>query len=393
MHPGIEGRNRKSARTARNAFRLPAAIVITVMIPTLITLASINARLRGDRGSGADAVSGGHTGTGSFVHVDSRRNPNDQFAIYVSNLSGEHPTLVFSDPTREVNHARVSPDRQWVVFARYNSFNWHGVALETNGYARTEVIRCRIDGSDCVSLIPPRRGTVAANAYWTPDGQKLLFVSTETPNRHPAIKLLDPSTGRISTLYCPPDILPTDPHQVGDLIVMPGRALSDPGISRLYLLSLATGSRRTLTDPKFGNFRKIEPPLGDHDPKLSPDGTQVAVMRHMARNEGATLPRDRDDWSIVVVDLSTGRELSLAKPNTVDAVPEWSSDGRLLIFWSVVRDNLKESGLWTMRPDGSDRRRIPLPHGFFYTMPAFVPGMGSGPDSQIIYSARANPNL
>ena len=93
-----------------------------------------------------------------------------------------------------------------------------------------------------------------------------------------------------------------------------------------------------------------------------------------------------------MVDLSTCRELNLAKPNTVDAVPEWSSDGRLLIFWSVVPDDLKESG-WTMRSDGFHRRRIPLRHGFFYTMPAFVPGMGSGPDSQIIYSARANPNL
>jgi Tol biopolymer transport system component len=365
------------------------------MIATFVIVLLIRVRLRRSHESGAmaNAVDSGQSGTSSFAHVDSRRDPNDEFAIYINDFSGKHPTLVFSDPAREVNHARVSPDRQWIVFARYNSFNWRGNALETNGYARTEVIRCRIDGSDCASLIPPRRGIVAANAYWTPDGHKLLFVSTGTPNRRTAIKVLEPSTGQISTLYYPLDILPTDPHQVGDLIVMAGRALNDPDISRLYLLSLATGSRRTLTDPKFANFRQIEPPLGDHDPKLSPDGTRVAVMRHMARNEDATLPRDRDDWSIVVVDLAIGRELNLAKPNTVDAVPEWSSDGRLLIFWSIVRDDLKKSGLCTMQPDGSNRRRIPLPRGFFYTMPAFVPGTGSGPDSQIIYSARANPNL
>ena len=223
-------------------------------------------------------------GTGRFARVVSRRDPNDEFAIYINDLSGEHPTLVFSDPAREVNHARVSLDRQSIVFARYNSFNWRGEALETNGYARTEVIRCRLDGSDCVSLIAPHRGLVAANPYWTPDGRKLLFVSTGTPNRHTAIKLLDPSSGRISTLYYPLDILPTDPHQVGDLLVMPGRALDDPGISRLYLLSLATAAGAR-TDPKFANFRKVEPPLGDHDPKLSPDGARVAVMRHLARNE------------------------------------------------------------------------------------------------------------
>lgn len=29
-----------------------------------------------------------------------------------------------------------------------------------------------------------------------------------------------------------------------------------------------------------------------------------------------------------------------------------------------------------MRPDGTERKRVPLPPGYFYIMPAFVPGGG-----------------
>ena len=138
-----------------------------------------------------------------------------------------------------------------------------------------------------------------------------------------------------------------------------------------------------LTDPKFPNFRKMQPPLGDHDPKLSPDGKEVATMRHV----------DKDEWHVVVIDVATGVDHDLSAPGAVDGVPEWSSDSRLLIFWSVVRSNMKQTGLYVMRPDGTQRMRVPLPYGFFYTMPAFVPGTGSGPGAGIIYTARIAPNL
>ena len=77
----------------------------------------------------------------------------------------------------------------------------------------------------------------------------------------------------------------------------------------------------------------------------------------------------------------------------VDGVPEWSSDGRRLIYWHANLKELKKSGLYTMDPDGRDRRRIPLPGGHFYTMPAFFPGEGSGDSARIIFSAQKNPLL
>jgi WD40-like Beta Propeller Repeat len=307
-----------------------------------------------------------------------RREESDKFSIFTSTLSGGRRTLIFSDPKREVNHARVSPDGSRVVFTRYNTFNRDGEALETGGYRDTETIICQIDGSGCEVAITPRKGFAAANAYWTPDGKKLLFVSDDMANGHPAIKSFDLATREIAPFYAPSDIAPADPHQTGGAMVVVGRPRNDLHLNHLYIVDLASKTRRQISTTRLRNPKKLEPPVGYHDPKLSPDGKSVAVMRQS--EEGL--------WSIAVVDVATGAERNLTPAGTGDAVPEWSSDGKLIIFWSVDFRNLKEANLVTARPDGSERKDVPLPTGRFYTMPAFFPGDGSGPASRIIYSRK-----
>jgi hypothetical protein len=144
-----------------------------------------------------------------------------------------------------------------------------------------------------------------------------------------------------------------------------------------------------LTDP-IGCFKKasgVEPIAGDFDPKLSPDATQVACMRHI----------DKDQFDVVVIDLQSREEIDLSAaflhPPSADAVPEWSSDSKLLVFWHTDRRHVHDCGLWTMMPTGEKRTKIDLPHGFFYSMPAFVPGTGSGADSRIIFSGKRQPGL
>jgi hypothetical protein len=313
----------------------------------------------------------------------SRRNAADKFTIYSSTIAGEDRILIVSDPKRELNHARVSPDLKSVVFTRYNRRNKDDEALETTSYLESEAVLCRIDGRDCEAIIPARQGIVAANACWTPDGTGILFVTNDTPSASAGIKLLDLTTREISTFYLPADLLVADPHMVGQTVVLPGKLKTSPHLSRLYLVDAVTKSRRQLTDPHIENFEEMVPPLGDHDPKLSPDGKTIAVMRHMAQH----------DWRTFVIDIATGAEKDLSGPDFPGAVPEWSGDGKLLVFWTIVQSDLKRSGLYTIRPDGGERQRVPLPNGFFYSMPAFFPGSGSGPTSKIIYSAKLDPRL
>ena len=275
------------------------------------------------------------------------------------------------------------PDGTRFVFTRYNRFNPAGEALETNGYLQSEVVICRTDGASCELAIPARRGIVAANASWTPDGRALLYVTNDRPGRRAGVARLDLASRQVTIVPTGADRDFADPHQVAQTIVASSRTPGGAPISHLVLYDLATQQRRQLTTPAFAQTVEMDPPLGDHDPKLSPDGTRVAVMRHLAK----------DDWAIVVVDTATGQERNLSGPNPVDAVPEWSGDGRLLLFWSVDRADLRRSGLYTIRPDGSERRRVPLPPGRFYTMPAFHPGAASGPDARILFSSRPDPRM
>lgn len=311
-------------------------------------------------------------------------DPADKFSIVTSRLDGSDVRRLVSDPDREMNHARVSPDGQWITFTRYNKRGFFGGdATEEGGYAECEIMLMRADGRDLRSLVPPRKGMMAANGYWTESGKAILFVSNDNPNRQGQVSRVDVATRRISKVNLEGDLRAADPHSVGDLLAVSVQDTAKKGMS--IWVTQADGSRaRQVTKPAgTGMDPATKQALGDYDPKISPDGRRLVTMRNMGGH----------NWHMVVVDLKTGAERDISPTRSVDGVPEWSSDGRKLIYWHVDTGNLPRSGLYTVAPDGSNRQRIPLPRGYFYTMPAFFPGDGSGPSARIIYSAQKNPQL
>lgn len=306
-----------------------------------------------------------------------RRVATDKFTIYSSNLLANPQILIASDPTRELNHAHLSPDHMHLLFTRYNLFNSSGVAVETNGYFQTESIICDFNGSNCNVVIPQRPNIIAANATWMPDGSGFLYVTNDTPNGQVGIAHYDLATHMITPYFEPGNISISDPNLVGQQMVV---SAIPQGAEESILLLVSQAGVRPLTSPTFANFQILSPLLGDFDSKLSPDGTRVALMRHMSPN----------GWNIVVKNIASGTETNLSSgPNAVDAVPEWSSDNRLLIFWHVDLANMPQTGIWTMNPDGTGRAQVPLPPGHFYTMATFIPGGGSFINSQIYYSSAA----
>jgi Tol biopolymer transport system component len=312
-----------------------------------------------------------------------RAEDPEMFGIYTCALDGTNLKRVLADPTREMNHARVSPDRAWITFTRYNKRGLTGLAEETNGYDESEIMLVRPDGSGLRSLVPPAKDIFAANGYWTPDGKFILYVS-KLPGKKSEISRIDLATGQIVRIPAPTQLWASDPHPVGSQMTF---ACLDAGKSKRNTIWIMNGDG---TQPKqvtgksssSGAQAANEYP-SDYDPKLSPDGSRIAVMRRMGP----------DNWHVVITDLKSGGEQDLSGPQAVDGVPEWSGDGKLLIFWHVNPKNLRSSGLYTMQPDGSDRKRVPLPSGYFYTMPAFFPGEGSDRNARIVFSAKKNPAL
>jgi Tol biopolymer transport system component len=308
----------------------------------------------------------------------------ETFGIYTSTLEGKDMKLTISDPYREINHARVSPDMKWITFTRYNKKGFLSKhAKEINGYDETEIMIVRPDGTGLESIVPARKNTVAANGYWTPDGKGIIYVSTDNSSRTAQINHIDLATRKVTRIPTPKDRLVGDPHQVGEEIVF---NMFDKENKKFVLgyMEIDGSKFRQITDPRFPEpSRGTPPPLGDYDAKISPDGDRIAIMRHV----------DKAEYHVVMFDTKSGEEKDLSAPGTFDGVPEWSSDGKLLIYWHADLKQIHRSGLWVMKPDGRERKQIPLPRGYLYTMPAFYPKDGSGPNTRIIFSAEKAPQL
>ncbi|MDH4099000.1 MAG: hypothetical protein OEV28_00290 [Nitrospirota bacterium] len=309
---------------------------------------------------------------------------SQMFGVYTATVNGDNFKAVIVDAQREMTHARVSPDGQWITFTRYNRKGWGRYATESGGYEQTEIMVMKTDGTDLRSVVPPKKKIISANSSWTPDGKGLIYVSNDNPENKGRIHRIDLATGKIEIIQIHPDILAADPHLVKNKLVV--SAFNEKGAKQmiLWMTDMESGKSKQLTSPPMPRDSKgLKPLPGDFDPRMSPDGTKVVTMRHMGK----------DNWHLVVVDLASGHEKDLSEADAVDGVAEWSSDSQRLIFWHVNKKELLKSGIYTMKPDGSDRKRIPLPRGHMYVHPSFFPNDGSGHNARVIFSARKEPKL
>jgi len=94
-------------------------------------------------------------------------------------------------------------------------------------------------------------------------------------------------------------------------------------------------------------------------------------------------------FHVFIIDIQTGREKNISiNPDFVDGFPGWSSDGKLLAYRHMDLLNKAEAGIYTIKPDGTGMKKIPLPPGYWYNVQiSFFPGDGSSPDARIIFPA------
>ena len=125
----------------------------------------------------------------------------------------------------------------------------------------------------------------------------------------------------------------------GDRIIFTSWLDGDPNI---YTMAADGSDWRQLTSD----------PGNDRSARYSPGGERIAFVSERTG--------DPEIW-VMAADGSRQTNISRS-PGSMDYDPEWSPDGELIIFSSNrgPPETGTPFGLWTMRPDGSDLRRLPV---------------------------------
>jgi Tol biopolymer transport system component len=210
----------------------------------------------------------------------------------------------------------VSPDGRRIVFQRDGETMTDIFVVNRDGTRLRQLTNTAHPNGRCL----PARGQCNGTPAWSPDGRRIVFNRAFGP-------------------------------VVDDLVET----------QALFVMRADGTHVRQLT-------QRNPPPAGatgeDSEPQFSPDGTQVLFQRRNVR----TAPRN-GAVALWVLDLSTGAERRIT-PYRLEAgdTPDWSPNGKKILFHDNLDTPEANANLYTIRPDGTPqaadvprRRRHPLP--------------------------------
>lgn len=270
---------------------------------------------------------------------------------------------------------RWSPDGKRIAFYRREAGRWSIYTMNADG---TALRKLKAGG-----------GHDDFQPAWSPDGLKLAFDSNRDGNREIYLMNADGSGQRRLSVHAARDTMPgwspdgrsivfvSDRGGAAELWIMnaegghprqlthgstdndvPRPAWSPDGRSIAYASSRVAaadnpeGKRRLfLVDPSTGAPHAITSPSFDSNARWSPDSSSLVFDT----NPNGVDDSSRGDWEIFAIDRTGGNRRRLTDNRVNDWAPDWSPDGRRIAFCSGMDDRYE---IWTMNPDGKDRRRI-----------------------------------
>ncbi len=226
------------------------------------------------------------------------------------------PTLTQARPTPRPTATRVALPGRIAYMAQATAHDpWCIWSMRDNG---TDPVRLT-DGTS--------EDTMPA---WSPDGQRIAFISTRSGNRDVWVMNADGSDQENITRSQADEWTPAwspDGTQIAF-------ASSRDGNWELYVAKPDGSAPRRITWS----------PAADYDPSWSPDGGRLAFVSERDGNP-----------EIYVVNRDGSGLQRLTENQVADLAPRWSPDGTLIAF-ETYRDGNWE--IYTMAPDGSNPRNV-----------------------------------
>ena len=300
-------------------------------------------------------------------------------------------TVLATSSYQDMTHPRVSHDKAWVAFTTYNDTNADGCASTDSGYANTEIKAVSLDGTQEKSVIPVSTNELNSNSYWFGSNYEFTFLSGPPG----ATKIYRAQTDGAMKLVAgptlvdvPATIIPFDPQAISGAQLVYGGTYDSGGGN--FAKSIFMESMDDIMDVpvglSLGRDSTGAPLYGsdvmENDPKLSPDGAQVAFMRR-APNAGA----NGFGWRIFMVDTASPHSLDEVNISPAsfgssllvnDVLPEWVDNSTLVFSFIDVSGSTHTRTLWTMQSDGTGRKQIQLPAGYRYSdVFPFLDGSGN----------------
>ena len=247
--------------------------------------------------------------------------------LYMAPMDGGDP-VALTTSTKSNNHPRFSPDGRYVAFL-------------SNRSDKTQIWLLDLRGGEPRKLSSMKGGV--SDFAWSPDSLAITLVS-----RDPKPETEDSETK--------PPLVITRRQFKRD-----GRGYLDDRRAHLYVIDVATGESRQITDG----------PYDDSSPTWSPDGREIAFVSNRTEE-----PDGNSNSDIFLVPAGGGEARQLTTNPGADRSPAWSPDGRWIAHVSTLKPELiwyATDHLAVIPADGGEARVLSSGLDRSVRSPSFAP--------------------
>jgi TolB protein len=229
-----------------------------------------------------------------------------------------------------------------------------------------EIYTISIDGENLTRLT----ANIFFDVYpvWSPDDNSIAFLSQRETDLDIYTINSDGSNERklFDSGYHDADI-----DWVGNTIVFTSQ-------SAIWKMNSNGTQPEQVTNPaEKGQWGNANLPIGDYDPRLSPDSSRIAFERL----EDVSIPHG--GYNIFTINSDGSGEKRLTDSGYSQGLPNWSHSGNQIVYMVAAINEEGKYDLYLMNSDGTDNRNITpdyFPADFLCHAPIF-----SQDDSKIIF--------
>jgi Tol biopolymer transport system component len=272
-----------------------------------------------------------------------------EYGIYLLDLQTQKVLLIYSFPAGTYpSDLRLSHGADMFAFAQKPD--------ETDD-AGTEIYTIRTDGTGLKKITENNYRDLYPT--WSPDDKKLAFLSKREKDLD--IYVMDAGGGGEKKLFDSGDN-DADIDWAGDYITFTS------GFAIWRINKDGTQPVQITFPPDKGEWSNANLPMGDYDPRFSPDGSRIAFERL----ENVEDPHG--GYNLFIVNRDGSGETRLTNTGYSQGLVNWSHSGKEMVYTVAAIEGQGKYDIYIMNSDGSDiHNAVPgyFPVDFLCHYPAF----------------------